>query len=84
MAIKIYTQNDLRTTVTPRPGIYFVSDDGQYYLILNRHPNSSAESHIKFSEKVVDDADINDNLMEFYAIRPLIQREIDILIGHAK
>lgn len=79
--IKIWTQNEFRSGVTPIPGMIFVADDGNYYRLTRRHPDlKSGESGIQFTKQGVEKGDEINHPECFWAVVQLIDKEIAAIV----
>jgi len=76
----IYTQNDFRKDIIPEPGMMFIGDDKKFYRVMSWHPRTKDEACIKFTDKEINEGEEYKHKKDFWAVRPLVKEEIDILI----
>jgi len=78
--MKIYNQNDFRIDTTPKAGMYFIGDDGNYYVVTHQHPFLLDEPCIKITNREMDDSEMHLHLKDFLCIRQLFEPEIKRLL----
>ena len=64
----------------PKPGMYFLGDDGHYYIVLPTHPSTPEEPCIKYTDRDFEDTEVHYYLGDFWRIRQLLEPELKRLL----
>lgn len=78
---RIYSQDDFRTGTIPKPGMVFVGDDDEYYIIIEKHPNIKlGDPALKFTDRIIDEGFEHLHTEDFWTFRPLSKEMVNRII----